>query len=398
MSTPLAITLRPHRENPILRGSARIFAASVADVSEPGAPAGTPALVLAADGRPLGAGLWDPASDLRVRLLGCPAGRAPDADAIRALVSSAVAVRHALHGRPADWTDTTGWRMVFSEADGLSGVVADQFADVLSVQLASAVWVPWWPVLRDALREATGARLVCLQPSPAAREPLDLDALPADPPPAELWFRESGCEFLAAPAGGQKTGFYLDQRENRRRVAALARGRRVLSAYCYTGAFEVLAAAHGAASVAGWDTSQAALDAARLHHERNHTACPFSYEAADVPSRLRLARDRGETYDLIILDPPRLAASRAAVPRALRAYKDVNLLALKLLSPGGLLATFSCSGLVDAPTFRQAVAWAARDSGRTVRLLSDFTQPDDHPRLPESPDCDYLKGLLLFAP
>ena len=394
----LAITLRPHRENPILRGSAWIFASSVATVSDPSAPPGTPVLVHSADGRPLGSGLWNPLSDLRVRLLGCAPDRAPDADSIRALVFSAVSARHALHGAPSSWTDTTGWRMVFSEADGLSGVIADQFADVLSVQLASPVWVPWWPTLRDALRDATSARLVTLRPSPATREPLDLSSLPSDTPPSPLWFRESGCEFLASPADGQKTGFYLDQRENRRRVASLARGRRVLSADCYTGAFEVLAGAAGAASVTGWDASAPALDAARLHHERNHTPCPYSYEVADVPTRLRLARDRGETWNLIILDPPRLASSRASVPRALRAYKDINLLALKLLAPGGLLATFSCSGLVDAATFRQAVGWAARDSGRPVRLLTDFTQPDDHPRLPESPDCDYLKGLLLLVP
>ena len=145
------ITLHPHRERPLLHGSARIFAASIASVSDPSAPPGTPVEVRAADGSPVGFGLWDPTSDLRVRLLS-PTLSAPLDDAsLRALVFGAVAARHHLHGSPSSWTDTTGWRMVFSEADGLSGVIADQFADVLSVQLSTAAWFPWWPVLREVL-------------------------------------------------------------------------------------------------------------------------------------------------------------------------------------------------------------------------------------------------------
>ena len=150
--------------------------------------------------------------------------------------------------------------------------------------------------------------------------------------------------------------------------------------------------------MAGWDSSEAALAQARRQHELNGTAGAVAgYEAVDVPSRLRKARDRREEWDLIVLDPPKLVASRAGLERGLRGYKDINLLAMKLLSPGGVLATFSCSGLVDAATFRTAVGWAARDCGRRVRIVGDLGQPGDHPRLAESGECDYLKGLVALV-
>jgi 23S rRNA (cytosine1962-C5)-methyltransferase len=196
---------------------------------------------------------------------------------------------------------------------------------------------------------------------------------------------------------GHKTGFYVDQRVNRRRVAAYAAGRRVLSAYCYTGAFELHAARAGAADILGIDCSQPALDQAQRHHTLNGTTAPVRYERADVPQFLRRCRDSRQTFDMIVLDPPKFVVSRAQKDKGLRAYKDINLMAMKLLERGGVLATFSCSGLVEAADFRQAIEWAAQDSGRNVCIVETLGQPPDHPVLTAFPESEYLKGLVCWV-
>ena len=288
--------------------------------------------------------------------------------------------------------------MVFSEADGLSGLIADQYADVVALQVGGKVWEPWLPAVIAELKAATGASCVSVRADADAvkREGLS-ENLGGEAAPDAVTIRENGFTFEAGLAGGQKTGFYLDQRDNRRKVAAYARGRDLLSAYCYTGAFEVCAAHAGAKSIRGWDSSAPALAQARRHHELNPSGVPVEYEEADVPLRLRLARDRRESWDLIVLDPPRMVTRREGLEKGLRAYKDVNLLAIKLLRPGGILATFSCSGLVDMENFRKMVGWAAHDSGRRVRILEMLGQPADHPVPVEAPECEYLKGLVCVV-
>ena len=193
---------------------------------------------------------------------------------------------------------------------------------------------------------------------------------------------------------GQKTGFYLDQRENRLRTAAFAAGRRVLSAYCYTGAFDIYAAKGGAAEVLGLDTSNSALDQARLHYGINELTTPATYEKADVPVALRRFRDEGRTFDMIILDPPCFVFSNAQKEKGMRAYKDINLLAMKLLAPGGILASFSCSGLVSPEDFKTVIRWASVDAGRAVKVLETLGQPFDHPILATFPEGEYLKGMI----
>ncbi|MBP7008495.1 MAG: class I SAM-dependent rRNA methyltransferase [Kiritimatiellae bacterium] len=389
--------LKPGREKPLLRGSAWVFSGAIEEV-DGGGEAGISADVFDAEGEWLGRGLWHPAADMSVRMFTQDPRQAMDEAFFRGAVRRAVALRHRLFGPPNEWRDTNAVRLVFSEADGLSGLVADQYAGVVALQVGSKVWEPWLPAVIDELKREAGADAVTVRADSDAiqREGLTND-LGGDPAPERVVIQENGYSFEVGLTGGQKTGFYLDQRDNRRKVAAYARGRDVLSAYCYTGAFEVCAAHAGATKITGWDSSEAALVQARRHHELNPSGVPAVYEVADVPRRLRLARDRREAWDLIILDPPRMVTRRDGLEKGLRAYKDVNLLAIKLLRPGGILATFSCSGLVDMNQFRKTVGWAAHDSGRRVRILEMLGQPPDHPVPLEAPECEYLKGLICVV-
>ena len=393
----IQVRLKAGREKQILRGSAWVFSGAIEETDGAG-PAGEPADVFDVEGEWIGRGLWHPEADMAVRMFTQDPKETLDEAFFRGRVRRAVEMRHRLFGRPVDWIATTAYRMVFSEADGLSGLVADQYADVVALHVGGKVWEPWLPGVVAELKAATGASAVSVRADAEAvkREGLS-EPLGGDAAPDAATIRENGFVFEAGLAGGQKTGFYLDQRENRRKVAAYARGRDVLSAYCYTGAFEVCAAHAGAKSVMGWDSSEAALAQARRHHELNPSGVPATYEAADVPRRLRLARDRRESWDLIVLDPPRMVTRREGLEKGLRAYKDVNLLAMKLLRPGGILATFSCSGLVDMDNFRKMVGWASHDSERRVRILETLGQPADHPIPVEAPECEYLKGLVCVV-
>ena len=393
----IQLRLKAGREKQILRGSAWVFSGAIEEVDGAG-PAGEPADVFDVEGEWIGRGLWHPEADMAVRMFTQNPKEVLNEAFFRGRVRRAAELRHRLFGTSSDWASTTAYRMVFSEADGLSGLIADQYADVVALHVGGKVWEPWLPAVVAELKAATGASCVSVRADGEAvkREGL-AENLGGDAAPDAVTIRENGYVFEAGLAGGQKTGFYLDQRENRRKVAAYARGRDVLSAYCYTGAFEVCAAHAGAQSVTGWDSSESALAQARRHHELNPSGVPATYEAADVPQRLRLARDRRESWDLIVLDPPRLVTRREGLDKGLRAYKDVNLLAMKLLRPGGILATFSCSGLVDMAEFRKMVGWAAHDSERRVRILETLGQPADHPIPVEAPECEYLKGLVCIV-
>ena len=395
--TKIRVRLLPGREKQLLRGSSWVFSGAIEEV-DGSAPAGEPADVFDSEGDWIGRGLWHPEADMAVRILTQNPGQPLDESFFRARIRQSVDLRHRLCGKPADWRATTAFRMLFSEADGLSGLIADQYADAVALHVGGKVWERWLPAVIDELKSATGAACVFVRPESEAvkREGLSQN-LGGDPAPELVTIRENGFAFEAGLAGGQKTGFYLDQRENRRKVAAYAKDRSILSAYCYTGAFEICAAHAGAKSILGWDSSESALAQARRHHELNPSGVPATYENADVAHRLRFARDRRESWDLIILDPPRMVTRRDGLERGLRAYKDVNLLAMKLLNPGGILATFSCSGLVDMAEFRKMVGWAAHDSGKRVRILETLGQPPDHPVPVEAPECEYLKGLVCVV-
>ena len=378
----VSLVLARHRERALLRGNPWIFSGAVGEIRGPGAEkTGALAEVFAADGTRLGTALWEPGNGLCARLLS--RDDAPlDGAWLARTVRRAFARRESLPR--GEGTDS--YRAVFSEADGLSGVICDVYADA-----ASLVLTPGWGPRADELAEI----LLAIPPirtvfvAVGGEEPR-VAGVPRD----AVEIRESGFRFRVSPATGQKTGFYLDQRENRRRVAAYAAGRKCLSAYCCTGAFELALARGGAASVLGIDSSAPALEEAEAAAERNGLSSKIEHEEADVPGRLRLARDRGGRYGLIVLDPPRLVTGKGNLERGLRLYKDINLLAMKLLEPEGILATFSCSGLVDRAIFERTLSYAAHDAGRKVCILESLGQPADHPVPLDFPEAAYLKGVI----
>lgn len=356
-------------------------------------PPGALVNVLAHDGQWLARGSYNPDSQLSVRALSWDPEEPFEDGWIGARIAAAVSRRPQLEGR----------RLVHLEADGLPGLIVDQYRDVLSVQILS-------PLMEQRRDEIVAALVEVVKPasvyersdaSGRKREGLEERAglLWGAEPPDEIPIREGGGGregvILIDVRGGQKTGFFLDQRVNRWRVAAHCEGRRVLNCFSYTGGFGVAALHGGAAKVVNVDVSAAALaTAARMVSHNGFAAERSEQVKADVFSDLRRRVERDERWDVIVLDPPKFATHKARLNKACRGYKDINLQAMKLLRPGGVLATFSCSGLVTPPLFQSVVAGAAADAGRDVRVLERLTQPHDHPLLLSFPESEYLKGLL----
>jgi 23S rRNA (cytosine1962-C5)-methyltransferase len=396
----IEIRLKKNRERPILHGHPWVFSGAIARWDGPRDRLGA-ADILAADGSWLARGWAHPNAALAVRVLTRERWELPDEDLIADRLDRAIELRERLFGVPGVDGDTDAYRLVFSEADGLSGLIVDRYADTLAIRVGAAAWMPWLPFIRAHLAARTGIVRFhfAAEPDAVEREGLDPAAVAAESrnAPDIAHIRESGFRFAVDVAGGQKTGFYLDQREARRRVAAYAAGADVLSAYCYTGAFELHAAAAGARSILGLDTSAPALERARAHHEMNGLRTLVEYRAADVPVALRKFRDAARSFDMIILDPPRFVNHEGQLEKGLRAYKDINLLALKLLRPGGVLATFSCSGWVKAHDLRLVLTWASSDAGREVQILETLSQPADHPILLAFPEGEYLHGIIARA-
>ena len=268
------------------------------------------------------------------------------------------------------------------------------------MQFGSAGAERWRQVIADALASLRGVACVYERSDTdsRAREGLEQRSgvLRGALPEPETVLIERGYRFAVGVAAGQKTGFYLDQRDARAEVAQCAHGRTVLNAFSYTGAFSVIAAASGATSVTSLDSSGPAHIGAQRNAELNSVDAGDQIEG-DAFTELRKLRDRARSYDLIMLDPPKFAATEAQVDRATRAYKDLNLLAIKLLAPGGRLLTFSCSGGLSADLFQKVVAGAALDARRTVRIVGRLSQSSDHPVPLSFPEAAYLKGLILEA-
>lgn len=394
MSTA-TVTIRPGREKSLRHRHPWVFSGAIAGVSGEPAP-GEVVDLRDARGGFLGRGYYNEASRICVRVLAWEE-RTIDAAFWHERVSAAVARRAALAADPA----SDAYRLVHAEADLLPGLIADRYGDVVVAQLLTAGVERAREAILDALAAASGARCVFERSDTASRA---REGLPAASGCARgdaaavgdtVTIRENGLHFHANVAGGQKTGFYLDQRRNRALVASLARGARVLDAFCHTGAFGVGALCAGAASVVFLDSSAPGLQVLRGNLAANgcdEASCEIVQE--DAFASLRALRDAGRSFDLVVLDPPRFAQNRHQLDKALRAYKDVNLLAMELLAPGGTLATFSCSQAVDVASFTMAVAWAGVDARRDVQVVRRLGQAEDHPVLASFPESEYLKGLL----
>lgn len=351
--------------------------------------------VHSADGGWLARGVLNRHSQIAVRLLTWNEGEAVDGALWTRRLREAIDRRRTLV--TSGVTDAV--RLAHGESDGLPGLVVDRFSDVVVVQALSLAADRALPEVVAALEAAVGPRAILHRSDEimrakeglGGREALLAGRIPDQP----VQITEHGLEFEVDVTAGHKTGFYLDQRDNRRAVATRCAGADVLDAFCYTGGFSVAAAAAGARSIVQLDSSRDALDAARRHLARNRFQdAALEQVHGDAFAELRRMRDAARAFDVVILDPPKFAPTRARLERALRGYKDVNLQALKLLRPGGLLATFSCSGAVDRETFQTVVFQAAVDAGREVRVVGDLGQPEDHPVLLTFPESRYLKGLL----
>lgn len=389
------LILKPGREKAVLRRHPWVFSGAIQQVlGDPAA--GETVLVQDAHGHRLGKASYSPSSQIRARMWTWDPEMGIDGSFFQTRLERAITLRAGLPDRKA----ADAWRLVHGESDGLPGLIVDRYADVLSVQLLSAGIEFWRETLLELLVKLLQPAAMIERSDADVREleglPLRMGWLYGQTLDGPTMITEYGLHYDVDVAGGHKTGFYLDQRVNRSIVRRLAQGKRVLDCFCYTGGFAVNALFGGAESVLGVDASAPALDAAAAHVVLNGLdTSRAAWQQGDVFQVLRDLRDRGITFDMVILDPPKFAPTAAQVKKAARGYKDINLLGMKLLNPGGLLVTFSCSGGVSRELFQKIVAGAALDAGVHARVLQWLSQAPDHPVALEFPEGEYLKGLVI---
>lgn len=360
---------------------------------------GTVVDVVDARGTWLARGFCNPLSQIRVRIATRDPQQRLDRSWLLATLDASVRRRAALLARSSA-PELAALRLVSSESDGAPGLIVDRYAHVATVQFLTAAMEAWREEIVEWAAGLEGVRAVFDRSDEKVRAKEGLEpraeVVRGSLDGAPLIIDEYGLRFAVDLRAGHKTGFYLDQRRNRLRVGELGRDRRVLNAFCYTGGFGVAAAAGGSSGVVNVDTSRPALELAERNFALNDLD-PEQHEfvEADCFDYLRHLREQDERFGLVVLDPPKFAASRGQVDAACRGYKDLNRLALHLLEPGGLLATFSCSGLVDEELFGRVVHAAAADAGAQVERLDRWQQDEDHPVLLGFAESGYLKGLLL---
>ena len=391
-----SLFLKPGRDKSLLRYHPWIFSGAIERVIGDPQPGAT-VTVCAADGTPLALAAFSPASQIAARVWSFNPEEAIDASFFQRRLQRSLASRSSLLT-----SRSSALRLVNAESDNLPGLIADRYGDYLVCQFLSAGAEYWKKEAVAALVELTGVPNVYERSDVDVRAkeglPLAAGVLTGEPPPEAIIIQEHDCRFAVDIQRGHKTGFYLDQRENRRLMTEYASKREVLNCFAYTGGFAVWALRGGALSVINADTSAPALEMARRNVALNGLdESHADYVTEDVFRLLRHYRDARRQFDLILLDPPKFAESRSQVEGATRGYKDINLLAFKLLRPGGVLFTFSCSGLITPDLFQKIVAGAAFDAERDARILQRLTQAPDHPVALSFPEGEYLKGLVCQA-
>jgi 23S rRNA (cytosine1962-C5)-methyltransferase len=346
--------------------------------------------IWSAAGKFLAVAAYSPSSQIVARVWDWEE-RAIDAAFFRSRMERAVGQRRALMG------EVGAMRLLHAESDGLPGIVADRYGDTAVLQLNSAGADRWRDTIADALQATDGITRVWERSDADVRQLEGLKPVTAllrgAPASDRIAIDEEGVRFGVDFEQGHKTGFYLDQRDNRQQLRALAAGRDVLDCFCYSGGFALNALAGGANSVVAVDSSVEALALARGNADLNQFPQP-EWLHGDVFELLRKFRDSRRSFDLVVLDPPKFAPTAAHAEKAARAYKDINLLAFKLLRPGGLLMTFSCSGGVSADLFQKIVAGSALDADADAQVVARLGASADHPVALNFPEGDYLKGLI----
>ena len=389
------LRLKPNREKSVKRKHPWIFSGAIQAVNgNPGI--GETVKVISTEGEDLGYGAYSPHSSIRVRMWNFDPQQEIDAVCIESKMRIAIILRNSQN---LINSCNNSCRLINAESDGLPGLIVDKYADLLVIQLLSAGPERWKDTIIRNLISLTGQENIFERSDVEVRKleglPLRKGILSGKKPERLIEIIENKKRFLVDVVNGQKTGFYLDQRDNRRAIQQYTASSQVLNCFSYSGAFTVYALEGGAKHVTSIESSQEAISLAKknivvndLPEERT------SWINGDVFNELRLLRDKGLSFDMVILDPPKFAPTTAQVRSASRGYKDINLLALKLLNPGGILATFSCSGGIERLLFQKIIAGAALDANVDAKILEHLSQSADHPVALNFPEGAYLKGLI----
>lgn len=397
------LILKPGKERALLRRHPWVYSTGVANVK--GKPqSGDTVKIVDNKGNFLAWGAYSPESALRARCWSFNEQDVINEEWIRARVFEAIRSRDDLKSR------TNAIRLIFGEADFLPGLIVDQYDTQLVTQFQAAGVEKWRSEIGKALADATGLTQVFDRSDAATRAreglPERKEVLEGEEPPEKIQIDEDGILYGVDVRMGHKTGFYVDQRDNRRLARQLAetfrkvhgRGMRALNCFCYTGGFSLALAKGGAEEVISIDSSADALEMAKSNAKLNgFNESQMKWVEANVFEQLRKYRDAGEKFDLVILDPPKFASSHHHVEKAARAYKDINLNGLRLLNEGGQLLTFSCSGAIDVDLFQKIVAGAVIDAKTDAWMISRLGAGSDHPLLMTHPEGEYLKGLHLVS-
>ena len=390
----IEVILKKGKEKAVTQRHPWVFSGAIERVK--GKPVNGEIVRLAdATGKFMAYGFYNDQSRVALRLLAWDENINVDENWFRAAVKASINSRQTLL---ADG-DTNTCRLVFSESDYLPGLIVDKYAGHLALQVLTSGMEKMMPVIIDELQTLLSPESIFDKSDASSRSHEGMETINAsltlNPPPEFVEVLENGIHYRINIAEGQKSGFYCDQRDNRKILASHVKGKKVLDCFSYTGGFTLNCLQSGAASVTAVDSSQLAIDTLVQNVSLNKFD-PQKVTAitSDVNKQLRKFREEGETFDAVVLDPPKYAPSRSALDKASRAYKDLNRLGMLLLNQGGLLATFSCSGAMDMETFKQVLAWAALDAGKQVQFIDQFCQPEDHPVRSSFPEGEYLKGLL----
>jgi 23S rRNA (cytosine1962-C5)-methyltransferase len=389
------LTLKPSREKSLLRRHPWIFSGAIQQVDDQPISGGTVDL-LSSTKQFLARASYSPTSQIRARVWTFEE-EPIDADFFRRRMHSAIDTRQKLILE----NQSNAYRLIYAESDGIPGLIVDRYGDGLVLQSLTTGSEFWKETLADLLLEETGLSTIYERSDADVRELEGLEPkvglLRGTISNSPITIHENGLNFKVNLESGHKTGFYLDQRANRLRVRELAKGKDVLDCFCYTGGFTVNALAGGAESVLSIDSSADALFLAKENVAMNHLPLEkTNFLEGDVFQLLRKFRDENRSFDMIILDPPKFAPTAAQAERAARGYKDINLLAFKLLRPGGMLVTFSCSGGIEAALFQKIIAGAALDAGVDAQIVEHLSQGLDHPVSLHFPEGSYLKGLVCI--
>lgn len=394
------VVIRNRRAQPFFGRHPWVFAGAVDQVRS-GSDAtsiepGTTVRVVSSEGKFIAWGLINPNSRIVVRLYSWNSEETLSPEFWRKRIHTAVQARKAIFDLKAD---STGCRLAFSESDVLSGLTVDFYGRYLLVQFTSLALYQHRDALIDALNQEVQPKGIWLRTEKGMREAEGLEAvdglLSGEEPPRPLFIDEHGVTYGVDVQQGQKTGCYLDQRDNRLAVSRYVRGAKVLDAFCFSGGFGITAAKVGkAASVLGIDSSESALTLARANAELNSVAEKCQWRRDDVRPALEQLAAEGKRFDVVILDPPRMARTRGGLDRAINGYARLNMAGLQVLEPGGILVTCSCSGLVSRQEFFDMLAEVARQSGRNIQVLESLGQPADHPVSVTCPESEYLKVFI----